>query len=369
MKIKQPELKKKEIQRFTACISTDLTSLQKQWITEPAVSYPRQKTVLAVHWHPEYVPMKLIRKRIDVMYPKRKEELIIPTQHNQLVEYDDYAGVEVDCYSSGFHSKVQLLIHMRKEKQKQASVFKNILKHTFTYRSSQLFSFLHALIKPDEDILNRAAVKTGASAEVVNFAREQAKRLELLLDYNFDSLPKAAIKNKLIRDYVNQLDDYDENLIQRTQAFLRAVKGQVKQNFPLNHFYRTNEVIEEARGLGAGIIIPHPEQFWPILLADYDVDGYEVWNPQSQEYTEFLVTVLNRRNKQVNNSRPLLVFMGDDTHMSEKTKTPENRDPAKAVREIGFQPPWDDMQIRKQLLKAGMDRSGIIAEYKARLAS
>ena len=148
---------------------------------------------------------------------------------------------------------------------------------------------------------------------------------------------------------------------------MRAVKYKVKEGFPLTYFYRTSEVIEEARSLGAGIVIPHPEQFWPILLADYDVDGYEVWNPQSQEYTEFLITVLNRRNKQVNNSRPLLVFMGDDTHLSEKVKEPAIRDREKACREIGLQPAWEDMQIRKQLLKAGMDRPRIIQEYTARL--
>ncbi len=45
------------------------------------------------------------------------------------------------------------------------------------------------------------------------------------------------------------------------------------------------------------MVIPHPEQFWPILLADYDVDGYEVWNPQSREYTDFLIRALDNQNK------------------------------------------------------------------------
>jgi hypothetical protein len=75
------------------------------------------------------------------------------------------------------------------------------------------------------------------------------------------------------------------------------VKALVKVEFSLKYFYRTSEVIEEARALGAGIVIPHPEQFWPILLKEYDVDGIEVWNPQSRRYTEFLISVLNRRNQ------------------------------------------------------------------------
>nr|WP_320010740.1 hypothetical protein [uncultured Desulfobulbus sp.] len=364
------EIQEEELQRFNACISTDLTPRQQQWIREPEIQFPRQTSVLAVHWHPEYVPMELIRERIETFYPHARESLIIPTQHNQVTEYGEYGGVEVDCYSSGFNLKVQLLLHFRKEKAAEATVFQNILKHTFTYRSSQLFNFLAALTKPNEEMLNWAARETGATEEVVDFARLQADRLEQLFDEHFERVPQISIKNKLIRDFVDLLrDESNREFIDRVQTFLRAVKFKVKEAFPLSYFYRTSEVIEEARHLGAGIIIPHPEQFWPVLLADYDVDGYEVWNPQSSNYTEFLITVLHRRNKESRSTRPLLVFMGDDTHMSEKVKEPGARDEVKYCREIGYQPPWDDMQIRKQLLKAGMDRPQIIAEYKARLDS
>ena len=107
----------------------------------------------------------------------------------------------------------------------------------------------------------------------------------------------------------------------------------------------------------------------PILLADYDVDGYEVWNPQSWEYTDFLITVLNRKNREAGPStKRLLVFMGDDTHMSEKTRSPHDRDHFKASREIGVQPPWSDQAIRKKLVVAHMDKHDVIEEYKARLA-
>ncbi|MBM9615084.1 hypothetical protein JWJ90_12430 [Desulfobulbus rhabdoformis] len=364
------EIQEEEYLRFTTCISTELSSQQKEWIVKPEQQFPRQTSVLAVHWHPEYIPMELIRERIDAFYPHKKEALIIPTQHNQITEYGDYGGVEVDCYSRGFNLKVQLLLHFRKEKAQDATVFQNILKHTFTYRSSQLFNFLAALTKPDDDMLDWAARETGATEEVVAFACLQAERLERLFDVYFDSVPQFSIKNKLIRDYVDLMrGPGNQEFIDRVQTFLRAVKVKVKEAFPLNYFYQTSEVIEEARALGAGIIIPHPEQFWPVLLADYDVDGYEVWNPQSRKYTDFLITVLNRRNKAALHARPLLVFMGDDTHMSEKIKDPAVRDEVKACREIGLQPAWEDMQIRKHLLKAGMDRPQIIAEYKARLDS
>ena len=120
---------------------------------------------------------------------------------------------------------------------------------------------------------------------------------------------------------------------------------------------------------GAGIVVPHPEQFWPILLADYDVDGYEVWNPQSMQYTEFLIDVIHRKNcRQGLSHRRVLAFMGDDTHMGEKVRRRDLLDPAKAGREIGYQPAWEDVEIQKGLIHAGMDRLSVITEYRQRLS-
>jgi hypothetical protein len=176
-------------------------------------------------------------------------------------------------------------------------------------------------------------------------------------------------KNKLLRDYFNTLrESHDDRYINHAQLFLRSVKEIVKRNFSLEYFYRTEEFIEEARALGAGVVIPHPEQFWPILLEDYDVDGIEVWNPQSYEYTRFLIEVVNRENKAFRRRhRPLLITMGDDCHMGEKVKDPRYQDPEKAGREVGVQPPWDDLSIRKRLIAANADRGQVIAEYRGRL--
>jgi len=163
-------------------------------------------------------------------------------------------------------------------------------------------------------------------------------------------------------------DAYDKRIITRAQVYLKAVKEQVKKYFSLKYFYRASEIIEEARSLGAGVVIPHPEQFWPILLANYDVDGYEIWNPQSREYTEFLISVVHRQNQTMQRgARPLLVFMGDDCHMGEKTVPPDSRDQEKGLREIGYQPAWEDMAVRKELVVAGFSRSQVIDEYAARL--
>ncbi len=144
-------------------VSEDMTEEQKTRIITPNRIFPHQEAVLAVHWHPEHVPMEWIRQRIDATFPGRKAELIIPTQHNELLSYDDYAGVEVDCYSKGFNQKVQRLLHFEADRVADAPVLKEMLAHTFQYRSSQLFDFTRTLTEPKADRLYRAARQTGAS--------------------------------------------------------------------------------------------------------------------------------------------------------------------------------------------------------------
>ncbi|MDD3312132.1 hypothetical protein [Pseudodesulfovibrio sp.] len=355
--------------RFLAVVSTDLEPWQIEQVVTPPSAHPRLEALLATHWHPEFVPFDLIRKRVDAMFPNREEELLIPTQHNELMEWDGYCGVEVDCFSSGFNRKVQLLLHFTADRVKDAGVLKSMLAHTYKYRSSQLFEFMRAITRPDADLVGKAARAVGADQDLMDFVRASVAKVERLLEDNWSDVPRMSVKNKLLRNWFDaQRAELGDTAVDRAQAFLKAVKALVKQGFDLSFFYRASEVIEEARGLGGGIVIPHPEQFWPILLRNYDVDGIEVWNPQSQEYTEFLISVVNERNGHRPSGRDVLIFMGDDCHMGEKTKAPDQQDPAKAAREIGLQPAWDDLAIRKKLIVNNISRRTVIREYKARLA-
>lgn len=347
-----------------------LSPEQVERIVHPARTYPRQEYVLAVHWHPEHVPMDLLARRIDALYPNRVDELIIPTQHNVLMHYNGYWGVEVDCYSSGFNRKVQLLLHFKDLDPERAEVLVSMLRHTHRYRASQLLEYLDALTDPVQEHRRQlAASRTNAEEDLVAFVRIQAEKLKRLMDIHEAAVPEDAYKNKLVRNFLDTLRArYADRLVNKAQVYAKAVKDVVKEEFSLAYFYRASEVIEEARALGAGIVIPHPEQFWPILLADYDVDGIEVWNPQSQQYTEFLINVVNRRNRMGwHGKRPILIFMGDDCHMSEKTRAPAEQDPEKAAREIGLQPAWHDYAIRKSLIINGVSRRKIIDVYRGRL--
>jgi hypothetical protein len=59
--------------------------------------------------------------------------------------------------------------------------------------------------------------------------------------------------------------------------------------------------------------------------------------------------------------------MGDDCHMSEKVKDPEFQDKEKVAREIGLQPAWDDLIVRKSLILCGVSRQQVMDEYAERL--
>ncbi len=352
-------------------ISVTLTDDQVARVVTPPQVYPRQESVLAIHWHPEFVPVDLIRQRIDASFPSAEQRLIIPTQHNMLESFDGFTGVEVDCFHAGFRRKIQLLVHFSDQRlEGRGEVFRAMLAHTFKYREGQLWEFFDTLIEPRwQERIELAADETGASRDLVEFVRVHSARLAQMIRAEERRIPPTIMRNKIIRDYFDQLRTrFDDRLINHAQVFLRHVKEVVKSHFSPHFFYRAQEFIEEIRALGGGIVIPHPEQFWPILLADLDVDGIEVWNPQSFEFTDFLVHVVMRENKTRRHAdRPLIVTMGDDCHMGEKVKDKRFQDPAKASREIGVQPPWDDLTIRKTLIVANASRENVIREYRDRI--
>lgn len=357
---------------YLRVVTTELTAEQRRRIATPTRVYPRQTCILGLHWHSEFIPLDLVVERIRATFPNSTDELIIPTDHNKLNVLNGYAGAEVDCYSREFETKVQLLVHFEESRVTEATVFRNMLSHTFRYRSSQLYEFIDTILESKyEDRLQEAAAETGADDELIAFVRTGTRKLKRMIDTNYSITPPEMLRNKIIKYYFDTLrDHYESRYINRAQIFLQAIKRIVKRHFSFTHFYETQEIIEEVRLLGGCIVVPHPEQFWPILLADYDLDGYEVWNPQSREYTDFLINVVVRKNRRLHSGeRPLLITMGDDCHMGEKAKEPQYQDTEKASREIGVQPAWDDLAVRKSLILANIDRRRVIDEYRSRLRS
>lgn len=359
-----------DVEVYRSLVSLDISEDQEKRIVTPPAVFESERVVMGLHWHPEIVPLDMISERIYSMFPNIEKGLFIPTQHNELMSFEGFTGVEVDCYSKEFNRKVQLLFHFKDENVEKADVLESMLLHTYRYRATQFYDLINSIIDPVyDDRVNQAMKESGAEQELVDFVKAYTKKLKTMVERYFSETPEVSIKNKLLPNYIIMLTEfYDSQFINRALLFIKEVKKLVKKFFVLDYFYETNEIIEEARHHGGGVIVPHPEQFWPVLLADYDVDGYEVWNPQSREFTEFLIQVVVKKNKSREYvDRPLLVTMGDDTHMGEKLKAPEYQKEEKAAREIGYQPAWDDIDIRKTLILGNFDRERVIEAYIDRL--
>lgn len=349
----------------------DLTPEQERQITRPYKICPRETDILAIHWHPETVPVSLAEKRLTHMFPHSVNELVIPTQHNEVLSYKGFSGVEIDSHSPEFHRKVQLLLHFREDRLRNSHTLNAMILHTRKYRQTQLYELLDAILEPKyAAVLRKAEDATGSGEDVTVFLQIFARKLKQMLERHFSTTPEFHIKNKLLSYYLNMLREfYDAHTVHRALILLQEIKSIVKRNFELEYFYKTQEIIEEVRAIGGGIVIPHPEQFWPVLLCDYDVDGIEVWNPQSREYTEFLIQVILRKNRSEQyRHRPLLIMTGDDTHLGEKLLPPEYQHPEKTKREVGYQPVWDEAPIRKTLSLGGVTKERVIQEYRSRLS-
>lgn len=365
-----PEVTDWDINIFKDLIRVELTEDERSVIHNPSIILEHETSVLAIHWHPENIPLDDCAIRIQKTFPALHHSLIIPTQHNQLMKYGEYLGVEIDCLSSDFNRKIQLLAHFSTDREPELDIFKSMLEHTVEYRQKQLEYFIDVIINPRyEEHFKSALVKIGGEQELADFVKRYTSKLHKMILEMQNSITPIMIKNKLLTNYFVKLKHYYDKLtVNRALALLKELKANVKQSFSKDYFYDTYEVIEEIRGAGGGIIVPHPEQFWPILLSDYDVDGYEVWNPQSREFTEFLIRVVSSKNRSLKpGNRKLLISMGDDTHLGEKIKPYDECDPEKASREIGYQPPWEEMLIKKALMLGKSDKNILINEYKERL--
>lgn len=228
-----PEITDEDRTRFHEVISTDLADWQIEQVVTPSKIYRRQEKLLALHWHPEFVPFDLITRRVNAMFPNVTDRMMIPTQHNVLMSYGDYTGVEVDCYASGFNQKVQLLLHFENEKVKGAHVLKSMLAHTFKYRSSQLFEYMDTITKPNEERINIASRETGADEDLVEMVRVYVTKLQTILDEEWSDVPRESIKNKLVKNYFDAMrPKYGDTLINRIQAYLKGVKNWLKPTSP-----------------------------------------------------------------------------------------------------------------------------------------
>ena len=350
---------------FDQLTSAELSAEEKLLAARPDRTAPEAERFLAVHWHPERAPLELVRQRLDTAFPRARDFLVIPTPHNQVAVFGPYAGVEADAYDRGYGLKIHLLIHFPADRLPKANVLLDMLNRTYLYRARQLLEILDLLAGPSFfELPGPPSGKAGPEAR--SLARFCAVRLKELVEQSgLIGTPRdELLKNRLLPDFMTALAGANPRLPLALEV-AKAAKKKVKAAFKPANFYSPREIIEEARALGAGVVIPHPPYFWPALMDDLDVDGWEVWNSSTPRHAEFLTRALARANEARGSRRPLLVFMGDDTHLSAKYRPP--RDGEKDGREIGFQDPWSDPDLARLLAETGQSLAGTLAEYRGRL--
>ena len=352
---------------FERLTSIGLSEAERRLAATPDRRALGEKRLLALHFHPEWVPLGLVEARLAKAFPDADDALVIPTQHNQIMALGEFAGVEADVYAPQYGEKIQLLIHLRSDKLERAETFRGMMESTFRYRALQLLEILEALTNPDE-AMSAEVKKAGLDSQALSLASSFADRLGRLIEESgvIASPRSAMLKNRLLTDFMQELGGpCEKSLLGKALSVVKLVKSMVKKRFDPKRFHAAAEVIEEARSLGAGVVIPHPPQFWPALLDNLDIDGWEVWNPSTPKHTLFLIDVLSRTKGR---KRPLLAFMGDDTHMSSKIRPDVMEDKSYREREIGFQPPWKDPEVAAALKELGQSRERTMDEYRSRIA-
>lgn len=368
---------------FTKLTDIDVSPEQEEQARTPHRIFPEQRITFATHWHPENVPFHCLRHRLSAMYPNQEKSLIIPTQHNEILAWDDFAGVEVDCYDANLGLKVQLLLHFKADRVAinngevashnghSCHTMHTMLAETANYRGYQLLDLLNILEEKKPEIVSQAAKQSGATKKIINTVARSAAQLHSLVSHYMQTQTTQysahICKNKLIRNYLDSTQPLPKELMPIAQRYVQAVKKIMKKDFDYSNLHPVQHIIEEARALGAGIVIPHPEVFWSVLLAGYDIDGIEVWNPCSNRYTTVILDMMARQNAGHKHKKRLLPFMGDDCHMAEKTRPMALQDPEKAHREIGLQEPWESPEILTRLQAMGMTKESIMDEYTKRL--
>jgi hypothetical protein len=353
---------------FNSLTNIKLTKDEIQLAITPEQVDPEEKEIFAIHFHPEWVPMELIAERLKAAFPNAKERFVIPTQHNLLQSFDNFSGVEVDVFAHEYNLKIQLLVHINSKKLKKATTLISMIEQTFQYRALQLLDYLEQIIKPDI-LMQKEIKKLGTPKEVRDCTKYYATKLRLMIGESVivSSNRREMLKNRLLTDYIflKSAAYLKPPMMDSLLTYAKHVKNLVKLRLNPNRFHTAKNLIEEARSHGAGIVIPHPPRFWPALLDDLDIDGWEVWNSSTPDHTSFLIECLKRRKKK---KRDFLAFMGDDTHMSSKIRPDMSMKKGSPKTEIGFQPPWGNPAIKLALRDANQSRKRTINEYMARIS-
>lgn len=191
-------------QHFNRLTSVELSNDEKIAASRPNLTAPVAREYLAVHWHPEWVPLEFIEERLKTAFPQADNFLAVPTQHNKVMAIGPWAGVEVDVYDRRYGQKVQLLIHLPVDRLPQATAFQAMIEHTYNYRAHQLMDILNRLASPEGLSKIKDSLKCSITDPAVKMARFYATRLRAMIEKSgiIGGNRDEMLKNRLLPDFM-----------------------------------------------------------------------------------------------------------------------------------------------------------------------
>ncbi|MDR2612170.1 MAG: hypothetical protein LBG06_04840, partial [Deltaproteobacteria bacterium] len=243
---------------FRSLTSTELSPEEREAALQPDSSDPQEEICFAPHFHPEWVPLGLIEERLKKAFPAERRRFAVPTQHNVIDSLGPWSGVEADVWSRECGMKIQLLVHVRRERVagRGGSAFRDMIERTFRYRELQLLEILALARHPDQGTQRELDRAGFAEADRATAAR-YAARLSMMIEVSgIASGPGAVmLKNRLLTDYMERgARGEDLSRLDRLLAMVNLLKARVKSRLDPDRFHEARELIEEARSLGAGIV-------------------------------------------------------------------------------------------------------------------
>lgn len=350
---------------FEDLIKDQLNKDKTDKVTNPRFIMPEIENVLALHWHPENLSIETAVKRLSKTFPNATNKLIIPTDHNIFKSYQGISGTEIDCFAKELKKKVQLLIHIKDDNLKNSFTLKTMVNYSAEFSKKFLLFFLDSLIGKST-VSNFIWEKVASEAVLDKKYYEEIRKLskEFITLFESRKIDYFLISNSLLVNFVcNILTKYNDLIKKQAKLFLLEFKKLCYIHFDTKFFYSVEDFVEEVQWSGGAISVPHPEQFWPILLTKYKFDGIEFWNPSSASYSELILDRIIRLNKY--KKEAVIPLVGDDTHFNKLVEeVSKNRIPS---RDLGYQPIWKSKIIQQILKRNSLCKQKIIDLYRERL--
>jgi hypothetical protein len=234
------ELNQWDQEAFERIISTELTEEQKARVVTPGLTFPGQKSLLAIHWHPEFIPSDLIAQRISACFRTARRSWSFPPSTTCLSRLGGLHWREVDCYAAGLIARCSCCcISIRTGWSGPPASRPCWSTRSNTGPGSFSNIWIRWLILFMTAVCRGPWPPPARTRSWCASPGSTAGKLKQLIEINQSIIDEETIKNKLLPDFFEELRAfYPERLINHAQSLLHAVKKIVKAQYNLTYFYR-----------------------------------------------------------------------------------------------------------------------------------